>query len=194
MKPELKFQLKRKSMHIILTIYPLLLFYLNVSSVYIFLFSICYLFIWLIFELLRIEYNLNTPSAMLIKYISHHDYSKQKDASWKRWRIPYWILGYIIAQILFWHTFIIASVIMLSFGDSASALSRAAWSPKCKPLGIVVGACCGFIIIFLLTNLIIPSILASIIGISTELLNNKVNDNLTIPIFAAFGFTIGLMI
>ncbi len=118
--------IKRKAWHIILTSYPLILIAQNLPKNVAVIISLCLLLFWLTSELLRTRFNINTPTAMLIRRVSRSTTNKTLKVTWKMIRIPYWIIGLTIALIFFNYQAVIAATITLAFGDAASALSRRA--------------------------------------------------------------------
>ncbi|MDO8538286.1 MAG: hypothetical protein Q7S21_05360 [archaeon] len=174
------FELKRKAVHILLSFYPLLFIYLNFDKLVALAISFIYLFLWLFSEFLRTK-NIETPTAFLIRKVSRSTIDGTFEKSWKKIRMPNWIIGSTITLILFDYNILLIATIVAVFGDTASGLTRVLLNKKEKKLvGFFAGTVLSMILISIITQNYFLAIVSSAIGMSSELIPIKVNDNLII--------------
>lgn len=193
MKDNLRFEAKRKLVHILLTFWPLLFVFLGFSREIDLALYLVYLAFMFSSEFLRIRYGLNTPTAMLIRSVSRSTVNKRIKEEWKRVRIPYWIFGSIFAMGLFGPQIIIASTVCLSFGDSSSGVVKTILNKRKSLAASSIGILVSLILIYTLTGNIAMAAFSSVAGMIGDT-SNIVNDNLSIPILAAVGGYLGSLV
>jgi dolichol kinase len=180
----LRFEVRRKAVHILLTFYPLLFVAFGVARIYAIASYSVYFAFWIASELLRIRFGIETPTAFLIRKISRANMRGTFGKEWKRLRFPYWIVGSLIAIAFFSSSAIVAATVCLSFGDSASGLVKALTGTNGSAIATLVGVAVSAPIIFAWTGVLTVAVFAAVIGMSAEFIKS-IDDNLTIPIFAA---------
>ena len=189
----LRFETRRKLAHILLTFWPILFVFLGFSRFEELVIYTAYLAFMLLSEFLRIRYDYNTPTAMLLRSVSRSTINGDLKKKWKKVRIPYWIIGSLFAMALFGPQIIIASTVCLTFGDSVSGMTKALLQRRRSPVGIGMGILVSMILTYILTGAALMAILSSIIGMIGDA-SNLVNDNLSIPVLAALGAYLGSII
>ncbi|MCL5423490.1 MAG: hypothetical protein M1385_00195 [Candidatus Marsarchaeota archaeon] len=194
MNQKIIFEIKRKSAHMLLTAYPFIFIYFSFSYVGAVLFSFAYISLMLISEYLRINFSMKTPTYYLIKYFSRSIQRKGIKSEWKRYRIPYWIIGSTIALLVFNYSGWLFATVLLSIGDPISGISKAVLGVRRSIFATSIGFAACTIILFIISNNIFLSILPSFFGMLADWFSYKFNDNLTIPIFAAIGSFIARML
>lgn len=188
MKNELfLFELKRKMLHVLLTFYPFIFIYGNWSKQAALLFSVIYFSAWMASEYLRVKKNVETPTAVLLRFASRQLLTGNLKKSWNRIRFPYWIVGLSIVLALFNYTILWVATVILIFGDSACSLVTTFLNKRSRLLGFLSGFIVSAIIIQVLTQNYLLAIIPSLSGMASMLFNDKINDNLTLPLFAALG-------
>ncbi len=190
MKPKIRFEIKRKIVHVIFTFYPLLLIYFNVAKGMSILLSLIYLTLWLLSEFLRTSLNLNTPTAFLVKAVSRDLAGGRLKSTWKRIRVPYWILGLTIVMIFANRTSLLAATVTLTFGDALSGLLKSISNKNSKVLGLLSGIAISFLILYPITGNFLLALLAPAIGMLAELTSDYIDDNFSIPLLTAIVATI----
>ena len=194
MNQKITFEIKRKMAHMLLTMYPFIFIYFSLSYSIAIVFSFAYLVFMLISEYLRINFGMKTPTYYLIKYFSRSIQRNGIKREWKRYRIPYWIIGSTIALLVFNYSGWLFATVLLSIGDPISGISKAALGIRRSIVATSIGFIVCATILFALTNNIFLSILPSFFGMLADWFSYKFNDNLTIPIFAAIGSFIARML
>ncbi|MCL5429911.1 MAG: hypothetical protein M1504_00350 [Candidatus Marsarchaeota archaeon] len=180
----LRLEIKRKTYHVILALYPLLFIYFATPKGIAIAASLIYIAGWFISEFLRTRYNINTPTAMLLNRISRRRLSGEFDKHWKRVRIPYWLFGLTLVLIFFNYEALFIATVILAFGDSASAIVRVWLNNYSKWLGFASGVAVGSLILFMVTMNPVISLIPAMCGMFAEFLSSKLNDNLLIPVLA----------
>jgi dolichol kinase len=194
MSHRISFELKRKAVHILLTFYPFVFIYFGIAEPIALLFSFFYLAVLLASELLRVNTRLPTPTGYLLKLVSRDLQKSNLKGGWKRYRIPYPVIGSIIALVLFNYNGWLPATIVLCFGDSASGILKAVLNKERSPWGFVAGSLVCTLLVYLATWDMAVSLLSSFLGMAGDLFSYKVDDNLTIPILAGLGAFIAKMI
>ncbi len=158
-----KAEIRRKTLHIILTGFPLLF----VAS-----------------EFARINCKIKTPTSILIKLISRTGEIKEPN----RMRWPFWIFAHAFIILVFNYYILWIALIVCAFGDSAGGIihplirkerNYSAW------LNVIAGALICSPLIYLPTQNIALALGASFIGMLGTFTAPKINDNLSIPLLAA---------
>ena len=158
-------------------------------------FLLLFLIFWIVSEIIRVKYNVYTPTASLIKNFSRSTMEKNGlEKSWKRLRFPFWIVGLITVVIFFNNIAIQAAIITLAFGDTASATTKSVLNNHRLLFGYGIASVVSSFIIVLITKNIIYSVLPAIAGMSGEFIISGVDDNLLIPILAGVGSVISQII
>ncbi len=194
MNQKIRFEIKRKVAHALLTAYPFVFIYFSLSYNIAIIFSFAYIALMLISEYLRINFDMKTPTYYLIKYFSRSIQRKGIKSEWMRYRIPYWIIGSTIALLIFNYSGWLFASVLLSIGDPVSGISKAVIGVRRSIIATFLGFVVCAILIFAITNNILLSILPSFFGMSADWFSYKFNDNLTIPIFAAIGSFLARML
>lgn len=189
----LGFEARRKSAHMLLTFWPILFVFLGFSRFAELVIYTIYLAFMLSSEFLRIHYDYNTPTAVLLRSVSRSTINGDLKKRWKKVRIPYWIIGSLFAMALFGPQIIIASTVCLTFGDSVSGMTKALLQRRRSLLGIGAGILVSTILTYALTGAALIAIFSSVIGMMGDA-SNIVNDNLSIPVLGALGAYLGSII
>ena len=189
----LRFETRRKLAHVLLTFWPILFVFLDFSRCADLAIYIIYLVFMLSSEFLRIRYDYNTPTAMLLRSVSRSTINGDLKKRWKKVRIPYWIIGSLFAMALFGPQIIIASTVCLTFGDSVSGMTKALLQRRRSPVGVGMGILVSMIITYALTGAALIAVFSSVIGMIGDA-SNLVNDNLSISVLAALGGYLGSII
>ena len=189
----LRFETRRKLAHVLLTFWPILFVFLDFSRFAELAIYIIYLVFMLSSEFLRIRYDYNTPTAMLLRSVSRSTINGDLKKRWKKVRIPYWIIGSLFAMALFGPQIIIASTVCLTFGDSVSGMTKALLQRRRSPVGVGMGILVSMIITYALTGAALIAVFSSVIGMIGDA-SNLVNDNLSISVLAALGGYLGSII
>ncbi len=161
MNQKITFEIKRKMAHMLLTMYPFIFIYFSLSYSIAIVFSFAYLVFMLISEYLRINFGMKTPTYYLIKYFSRSIQRNGIKSEWKRYRIPYWIIGSTIALLVFNYSGWLFATVLLSIGDPVSGISKAALGIRRSIVATSIGFIVCATILFALTNNIFLSILPS---------------------------------
>ena len=189
----LLFEVKRKLAHVLLTFWPLLFVLFGFSKAVDLVLYLTYLTFMLSSEFIRIRYNYNTPTAMLIKSFSRSTLNDRLKDEWNRIRIPYWIFGGLFAMALFGSQVVVASTVCLVFGDSASGVTKALLRKRKSFAGTGIGIVVSVLLIYAFTGNTAVAVLSSVIGMIGDT-NDLVNDNLSIPLLAAIGAYVGSLV
>ncbi len=189
----LDFEARRKLAHILLTFWPILFVFLGFSRSEELAIYTAYLAFMLSSEFLRIRYDYNTPTAILLRSVSRSTINGNIKKRWKKVRIPYWIIGSLFAMALFGPQIIIASTACLTFGDSVSGMTKALLRRRRSALGIFLGILASMIITYALTGAALIAVFSSVIGMMGDA-SNIVNDNLSIPVLGALGAYLGSIV
>ncbi|MCL5112307.1 MAG: hypothetical protein M1500_01145 [Candidatus Marsarchaeota archaeon] len=188
MDKELAFESKRKLVHVILTSYPLFFIYFDLQVQLALALSTSFFIVWVGSEILRVRYNLNTPTAFLIRRVSRTKMNGTLRKEWKRIRIPFWIISLTIAIAFSNYLLLLAASVTLTFGDTASAIARRALNRTDPIVGFLFGVFISAVIIYMATSNLLIALIPPIAGMAGEFISKKVDDNLTIPLFASLGF------
>ncbi len=188
MDARLAFEIRRKLVHMILTSYPLFFIYFRLQVQLSLAISAIFFIIWIVSEILRVKYNMGTPTSFLIRRISRTRINGTLRKEWKRIRIPFWIVGLTIAIAFSNSLLLLAASVTLTFGDTASALARRALNTHNAVLGFVFGVLASAVILYAVTGNPVIALIPPMAGMSGEFISSKVDDNLTIPVFAGIGF------
>lgn len=181
---------RRKIVHVLLTFWPLLFAYLGLPLEEEVLLYAVYLALWLLSECVRVRYGAWTPTAPIIRAISRSRFDGTFRRDWKRVRVPYWIIGSMLAMP-FGAVPLIAATACLSFGDATSGMVKAALGVRSSPAGPAAMFAVSAAAILALTGNLAVSVAAAGLGALGDAINS-VNDNLTIPTFSAIGAWIAL--
>ena len=187
MNNNIRFELKRKGAHFALTAYPFIFIYYGISANLAILFSFIYIGIMLLSEYLRINFDVHTITYYLIKLFSRSIQRKNIKSEWKRFRIPYWVIGSTIALLIFNYSGWLPATILLSIGDPISGISKAILGKKQSIMATSMGFITCAFLLFAITNNILLSVIPSFFGMLADWFSYRFNDNMTIPIFAAMG-------
>ncbi len=189
----LRFEAGRKLAHVLLTFWPILFVFLGLSRFTELVIYAVYLVFMLSSEFLRIHYNYNTPTAILLRSFSRSTVNGTLKKRWKEVRVPYWIIGSLFAMAFFGPQIVIASTVCLAFGDSVSGMIKALLKRRRSFIGIGTGILVSIILTYTLTGAALIAALSSVIGMAGDA-SNLVNDNLSIPVLAALGAYLGSII
>ncbi len=181
---------RRKTVHVLLTFWPLLFIYLGLPVQEEILLYALYLTLWLLSECVRVRYSTWTPTAPVIRAISRSRFDGTFRRDWKRIRVPYWIIGSMLAMP-FGAVPLIAATVCLSFGDATSGMVKAALGVRSSPAGQAAMFAISAAAILALTGNVVVACAAAGLGALGDSIN-FVNDNLTIPMFSAVGAWIAL--
>lgn len=182
--PDLIFELKRKLIHISSAIYILIYYFIErFFSQKTALLTLSFILIVLSFlEFLKMRYNRKIP-------FFHHFY-RENEANSLSGSI-YLIIGVIIAFGVFEFNIAVTAVLMMVFGDCASALIGRQGNHRIKCLNIslegilaefLVDIAVGFIFLSNLPIILIMALTATLVEVALK----PVDDNLGIPVAAGF--------
>jgi dolichol kinase len=180
---KLIYEIRRKIFHILILIYPITYYivlrstgskFLAISSLIIIL--ICFL----VMEHFRIRNGVKIP------YIKELYRELESD---KIGGEIYYMVGCIIVLLAFDLRIAAAAILMVNFGDALSAIVGVLFGKikltKTKTLeGFLAGLLINLIITILILENLIIAIPMALVGALSELFSNKINDNLSIPIFS----------
>ena len=181
---EFNFEMQRKLVHVALTCYPLFLIYFNVGTSLRLLISLIYFTAWIFSEFLRIYLKIKTPTGILISKISRHVQIGDLDKHRYKIRFPYWILGLSIIMLVSSNTALLVATVTLTFGDSISGIAKSLLKDRNIFVGIFSGTLISLSILYLLTQNLLISLLCPFLGMLSELIGNRIDDNFSIPLFS----------
>lgn len=187
-------ELKRKLFHLLQV--PGIMFYvylLNTYSQRVALLVAVGIFVVLLkLEYLRIEYGVPVPKVF--KFLMRKREEKNLTG------VIYFVISVIICFAIFDYTIAVTSLLFVVFGDFASALFGIAFGKKkMRKNKTYVGFTAGLITNYLVGSFFLlhqPLILILMVATASlvELVTHKLDDNLTVPIFAGFVGQIATMI
>lgn len=186
MNKRVGFESKRKLLHVVLCFYPFVFIYLDISAWIAICFSVAYIFVMLISELVRLKTVLPTPTGYMVRHFSRDMGRGAPHGSWKRFRPPYPVIGLLVSLVLFGYYGWLPAAIVLCVGDPVSGITKSVGGSI--PLGYGIGALASMAVVWLATASIWIALLSSLIGMVGDLLPRRLNDNLTIPILAGVGW------
>ena len=167
---------------VLLVAYSLLAHYYSTKTAFSFLSGI--LLIWFIFEYIRVEHDF-----MLMRFLRRLFRSHEKKAFSGS---TFYIISTIICFSLFDYWIAVVALLMMTFGDIFSAvIGRFFGITKIRKQKTIIGTLAGFaantaagmIVLPQFYYLILPMALCASV---VEMLTDKLEDNLTVPIFAGF--------
>ena len=184
MKPKLKFEIKRKFIHIFSLLY--LAIYLYFQSQYNHKTGLIALTTILAFFLILEYFRVKRQKKIPIFHIFWRESEKNKLGGQ-----VYFITGAIIAFALFDKNIAITALLMTTFGDMAAAIFGIAfgkhWIKGLKDRaweGVIAQFVVDLIIAMLILNNLTISIVMALVATFVETVITKIDDNLSIPLFA----------
>ena len=184
MKPKLKFEIKRKFIHIFSLLY--LAIYLYFQSQYNHKTGLVALTTILAFFLILEYFRVKRQKKIPIFHIFWRESEKNKLGGQ-----VYFITGAIIAFALFDKNIAITALLMTTFGDMAAAIFGIAfgkhWIKGLKDRaweGVIAQFVVDLIIAMLILNNLTISIVMALVATFVETVITKIDDNLSIPLFA----------
>ena len=184
MNPKLKFEIKRKFIHIFSLLY--LAIYLYFQSQYNHKTGLVALTTILAFFLILEYFRVKRQKKIPIFHIFWRESEKNKLGGQ-----VYFITGAIIAFALFDKNIAITALLMTTFGDMAAAIFGIAfgkhWIKGLKDRaweGVIAQFVVDLIIAMLILNNLTISIVMALVATFVETVITKIDDNLSIPLFA----------
>tara|TARA_Y100000310_G_C20642712_1_gene794857 strand:- start:870 stop:1457 length:588 start_codon:yes stop_codon:yes gene_type:complete len=184
MNQKLKFEIKRKFIHIFSLLY--LAIYLYFENQYNHKTGLIALLAVLIFFLILEYFRVKKQKKIPIFHIFWRESEKNKLGGQ-----VYFITGAIIAFALFDKNIAITALLMTTFGDMAAAIFGIAfgkhWIKGLKDRaweGVIAQFITDLIIAFLILNNLTISIIMALVATIAETTITKIDDNLSIPLFA----------
>ena len=185
----IEFEVRRKLFHLLLGLLLVYLIYIDLIGVKSLLLLVC---IGLALSMLSLKYNVPIISWFLDTF-ERDEYRKQFPGK----GVFFFILGSLLVLVLFEKNIALASILVLSIGDSSSHLVGKYFGKVKHPLsdkkfieGHIIGAILGglFAILFLPWHIaLISSFIAMFVeGIDFIIRGNIFDDNLIVPMVFAF--------